>query len=171
MCVGGVKSVGGSNGKVQFFIFRVIFIYVKFLQESGNLAENVEKSLRWRSFWIPVLIMLLVTVFQWEFFFTLDVFPFWVAIVDDINFIKKKNDVRDVYAGFFFFVFFAFSDPGFCFCFQFFRSVALNKNPKRCLNALSLNLSCLWALSMAMFWVFSADLCAIMCVERWELQQ
>ena len=41
-----------------------------------------------------------------------------------------------------------FSDPRF-FCFQLYSSVDLNKSPKRCLNDLNLNLSCMWALSMA----------------------
>ena len=35
----------------------------------------------------------------------------------------------------------AYSDPGFHLGFQLFRSVDLNKITKRCLNALTLNLS------------------------------
>ena len=65
----------------------------------------------------------------------------------------------------------AFSAAMFLNCFQFFRSVDLNKDPKRCLNAPSLNLSCMWAGSMPIFWVFSADLCAIMCVKRSQLHR
>ena len=64
-----------------------------------------------------------------------------------------------------------FSDPGFHDCFRFFRSVDLNKDAKRCLNALHLNLSCTWNWSMAIVWAFLADLCAIMCVKKSKLHQ
>ena len=41
-----------------------------------------------------------------------------------------------------------FSNPGFHFCFHIFRSVGLNKFPERCLNAIALRLSCMWAWPM-----------------------
>ena len=74
------------------------FKYVIFLQELGNLVENVEKSLRWRVFWIPELIMLLVTVFQSE---TLVIVPFRLySISDATTFINRKNLEKDVYVNF-----------------------------------------------------------------------
>ena len=46
----------------------------------------------------------------------------------------------------------AFPEPEFYFCFQFFRSVDLNKVTKRCVNALTLNLSYVLAWSLMIYW-------------------
>ena len=45
----------------------------------------------------------------------------------------------------------ASSDLGLQFCFQFFRSVDLNKVTKKCLNALTLKLSYTWAWSLLIY--------------------
>ena len=75
---------------IDFYIFLDVFAWIPFLvpqvkyvimlQESGNLVENIEKSLRWRLFWSPVLIKLLVTklLLVRKFYSNLDVFPFLV---------------------------------------------------------------------------------------------
>ena len=102
---------------------------------------------------------------------TLDIFPFQVLFhfrcYRCYNIYQYKKRMFNISL----WVFRDFSDPGFYFRFQFFRSVAFNKDPKRCLNALSLNLNCMWAWSIAIFWVFSADFYAIMRVKKSELHQ
>ena len=82
------------------------------------------------------------------------------SILDAITLINRKNMIKmSMWA------FRVFSDSGFCFCFQFFRSDDLNKDPKGSLNTLTPNLTCMWAWSMPIFWVLLVDLCAIMCVK------
>ena len=63
------------------------------------------------------------------------------------------------------------SSLGFYFCFQFFKSVDLNKYPKRCLKAINLNLSWLWAWSKMNFLGLSVDLGAILFVKKSKLHQ
>ena len=65
----------------------------------------------------------------------------------------------------------AFSDPGFYFNFQFFRSDDLNKNPKAVSTPLPSNSAACGFGQGRIFWVFSADLCTIMCVKESELHQ
>ena len=64
-----------------------------------------------------------------------------------------------------------FSDPGFHFGFQFFRIVDMKENPERCLNTLTLTLSCMWAWSMAIFGVFLADLFSLLGVKMTQRHQ
>ena len=60
----------------------------------------------------------------------------------------------------------AFSEPEFHFYFQFFLSVDLNKVPKRYLNALTLNLSCMWAWSIPIkLGLLGQFMCFILCQE------
>ena len=57
-------------------------------------------------------------------------------------------------------------DPGFHFCFQFFRSVDMNKVTKRCLNAVTLNLSYMWARSLLIYLgLFGRFVCSNVCQE------
>ena len=57
-----------------------------------------------------------------------------------------------------------FSDLGFYLHFQFSRYVDFTKDRKRCFNALTLNLRCMWARPMAIFsgifgWLFCSNVC------------
>ena len=163
VCVrwGGVQSLNQwakEMAKIHIFFY---FLDVIIVQESGNLVKQVEKSLLWRLFRIPVLIPLLVTVFQSESFILLQNFFHFssYSILEAITFLNRKKLSKMSSL-----VFRAFSDPGFYFCFWFFRSVDLNKDPKRCLNALSLNLSWMWAGEMATFlgtlgWLMCNNVC------------
>ena len=58
----------------------------------------------------------------------------------------------------------AFSDRGFHFCSQLFRSVGLNKVTKTCLNAFPLNLSYMWAWSLLTYLgLFGRFMCNNVC--------
>ena len=64
----------------------------------------------------------------------------------------------------------AFSDPWFLFCFQFFSSDDLNKDPEMSQRP-DFQTQLHVGLSLPIFWVFSSDLCAIRCVKKSELHQ
>ena len=58
------------------------------------------------------------------------------------------------------------ADLWFHFCFHFFRSVDLNKNTKRCLSALTLNLSFIWAWSLRIYLgLLGQFMCSNLCQE------
>ena len=80
-----------------------------------------------------------------KFSSTLDNIPFFFhfssySILDAITFIGRKITIEISM-----WTTRVFCDGGFNFCFQFFRSVDLNQDPKRCLKALTFSLSFIWA--------------------------
>ena len=87
-----------------------------------------------------MLILLLVVAFLSGKFILLEIvfLSRSCSILDALTFVSNKIMIEMSMLAFR-----VFSDPGFYFCFQFFRSDDLNRDPKRCLNALTLNFSCL----------------------------
>ena len=83
--------------------------------------------------------------------------PFYLLLNSSIVKIMKETSV---------WAFRVFFHPWFHFCFQFFRSVALNKVPKRCLNTLTpTSTSCGFG-QCWITWTYSVDFCAIISVKR-----
>ena len=94
---GGLFILTSGRKKRQ----RSIFFCVIILQESGKLVKQVEKSRLWRSFQVPGLMPLLVTVFYSENFILLSKFFDFrsFSILEAITLLKRRNIVRDAYVG------------------------------------------------------------------------
>ena len=65
-------------------------------------------------------------------------------------------------------VFIFFPIQGFIYVLSYSDPMISIEDLKRCLNAMTLNLSCAWACWMPIFWVFMANTYAKMCVKKSE---